>query len=80
MKRWSLEKKTGVMFPNSPGAWVKYAEAAARIDALEADVARMRTALDAIYNHNEAARQAVIQHYGLWHSESASMLGLEPRT
>lgn len=30
---------------------------------LEAQIARMIVALDAIYNHNEAAKQAVIQHY-----------------
>jgi hypothetical protein len=31
------------------------------------EIRRARKALDAIYNHNEAARAAVIQHYGLNH-------------
>ncbi len=45
---------------------------ATRIEALEAENARMRRALDLIYNHNEAARAAVIQHYGLWHDRPDS--------
>jgi len=28
--------------------------------------------IDAIYNHNEAARAAVIQHSGLWHRAADS--------
>lgn len=28
-------------------------------------------AMDAIYNHNEAARAAVIQHFGLWHQPAS---------
>jgi hypothetical protein len=28
---------------------------------------RYVAAMDAIYNHNEAARAAVIMHFGLWH-------------
>ncbi len=35
-------------------------------DAAEA-LQRYVTAMDAIYNHNEAARAAVIMHFGLWH-------------
>jgi hypothetical protein len=35
--------------------------------SIKAENVRMRKALDAIYNHNEAARAAVILHYGLWH-------------
>lgn len=34
---------------------------------LERENNQMRTALDKIYNHNEAARAAVIEYYGLWH-------------
>jgi hypothetical protein len=35
------------------------------IEALEL----ARKALDAIYNHNEASRAALIQHYGLHHTQ-----------
>lgn len=31
------------------------------------DLRRYVTAMDAIYNHNEAARAAVVQHFGLSH-------------
>ena len=31
--------------------------------------ARMQKALDDIYNHNEAARAAVVQHYGTAHDD-----------
>lgn len=56
---------------------IRHLEAQPQLDApesasgspeeLRADNERMRKALDAIYNHNEAARAAVVQHYGLWH-------------
>jgi len=39
-----------------------------RIAELESEVVRMSKCLDAIYNHNEAARVAVVEHYGLHHS------------
>lgn len=32
------------------------------------EIKRMQIAIDAIYNHNEAARAAVIKHYGLHHN------------
>jgi hypothetical protein len=38
------------------------------------EVLRMRKALDAIYNHNEAARAAVIQHYGIHHHPAVAAL------
>ena len=38
------------------------------ITALQQADRRKKKALDAIYNHNEAARAAVIQHYGTLHS------------
>lgn len=37
-----------------------------------AEAARLRGALDRIYNHNEAARAAVIQHYGIHHYPDSS--------
>lgn len=37
----------------------------------EAACAEYRDALDAIYNHNEAARAAVVQHYGTLHESDA---------
>jgi hypothetical protein len=36
--------------------------------ALMSEVIRMRDALDAIYRHNEAARAAVVLHYGTTHA------------
>ncbi len=40
-------------------------------DEARALVARYVDTIDRIYNHNEAARQAVITHNGLWHSPLA---------
>jgi len=33
----------------------------------DGEVARLRKALDDIYNHSEAARVAVVEHYGTTH-------------
>lgn len=49
--------------------YASYPKLRQRAAALEGEVVKMRNALDAIYNHNEAARAAVVQHYGLHHSE-----------
>lgn len=32
------------------------------------------TAIDAIYNHNEAARASVLMHCGLWHTTHSAAL------
>ena len=51
--------------------WSMVAELQKLIDelaALKEENRRMRQGLDDIYNHNEAARAAVILHYGLHHS------------
>jgi len=45
-----------------------------RDELTAANAEKMKTVLDAIYNHNEAARAAVIQHYGLHHQEPAQSL------
>lgn len=44
---------------------------ALRIEKLVRENARMRKALDDIYNHNEASRKAVLQHYGTVHPPSS---------
>ena len=44
--------------------------AADEIEQLRADLIKYRTAMDAIYNHNEAARLAVIQHFGTLHTRT----------
>jgi len=41
--------------------------AAPTSDARDEAIRRMRKALDAIYNHNEACRAAVLEHYGNVH-------------
>lgn len=40
------------------------------VGELVTELRRYMAALDAIYNHNEAARAAVIQHFGLWHAQA----------
>ena len=42
-----------------------------RIAELEEVVEKYRKAIDDIYNHNEAARAAVIAHFGLHHPPAA---------
>jgi predicted RNase H-like nuclease (RuvC/YqgF family) len=37
------------------------------LNALREQLQRYRTAMDRIYNHNEAAMVAVIQHFGVRH-------------
>lgn len=44
------------------------------VGELVAELRRYMTALDAIYNHNEAARAAVVQHFGLWHTQAPKVL------
>lgn len=43
-------------------------------DALVREAIRMRDALDTIYRHNEAARTAVVMHYGTCHAPRISAL------
>lgn len=44
-----------------------YAALEAKVRELEKDAARMRKALDNLYNHNAATRAAVIFYYGVNH-------------
>lgn len=45
-----------------------YEAAVGVVEDMLAEIRRCYSALDAIYNHNEAARVAVIEHYGLHHN------------
>lgn len=38
-----------------------------RIRTLEREIVRLARGVDAVYNHNEAARATVIQHIGIHH-------------
>lgn len=48
------------------------ADLQAENDRLRAACATMRKALDDVYNHNEASRAAVIQHYGIHHCDATA--------
>lgn len=39
-------------------------------------IGKYRRAIDAIYNHNEATRAAVVQHFGVLHPADAEILAL----
>lgn len=45
-----------------------------KVELLEQEIANMARALDAIYNHNEAARSAVLEHYGGFHSSTIAAI------
>jgi hypothetical protein len=41
--------------------------ASERVAELESALLKYKTGMDKIYNHNEAARHAVIEHFGIHH-------------
>lgn len=50
--------------------------AAEPLQLLIDEVGRMRRALDAIYGHNEAARAAVVRHYGTTHKDISLLVSV----
>ncbi len=44
-------------------------------DNLKAEHARMRKALDDIYNDSDEARAIVVKHYGIWHGSDSRKIG-----
>ena len=61
------ELHVGVDLPIGTYLYVSPPAAPSPSDARDEAIRRMRKALDAIYNHNEACRAAVLEHYGNVH-------------
>jgi hypothetical protein len=62
-----LEKNTEIeRLREMMTGWYTVAVTAER-DRLRAALEKYQKAMDALYNHNEAVRSAVIQHFGIHH-------------
>ncbi len=62
--------------------WIIHDLASQREQTLVDALQKYMVAMDAIYNHNEAARTAVVQHFGTLHPPTAfaELAKLEPRS